>query len=333
MEHDTTPSRLPVNEIDAIQDILERVARGDPSDLESVLHTVEKDIVVQGTRISMHTHCIALDGNQRPRVGEFARQLAQYVTEYSIPRSRINAAYAHRERTGMSNLVNRLNNEARGLFTTLNKSGEGGELLLFVLGEILLKLPQLICKMDLKTSIAMHYHGADGLHVGAENGLLLLYWGEAKLHISPSDAIRECLSSIAPILSGPGGSGSPEERDIQLLQRGVDFEDPGLEAALKAFLDPKHANFKKTEFRGLCLVGFNADCYPAKPNSIALEEVVKAMKAEIPKWKNQIASRATIEAIETFVIHFFCVPFPSIDSFRTAFRMELGLPDRQSEVA
>lgn len=331
MGHDAATVPAPAVDIDAVQEILEQVARGDPADLNAVLHTVEQDAVIQGTRITTHTHCIALDGNKKPRVGEFAKQVAQYVTEYAIPRSRIEDAFAHRDKTRMSNRVNRIAAEARGLFTSLEKSGEGGELLLFVLGETLLKLPQLICKMDLKTSSAMHYHGADGLHVGAEDGKLLLYWGESKLHAAPTDAIRDCLASVAPLLNGAGGSGSPEERDIQLLQRGVDFNDSALEAALKSFLNPEHPNFNKTEFRGLCLVGFDASCYPDKPHSKELEKVVEAIEAEIPKWKKQIKSRAGIEKIDSFAMHFFCLPFPKIHDFRTAFRKELGLPEPKPE--
>lgn len=333
MGHDTAIPPVAAIDNDAVQEILERIARGDPTDLDAVLHTVEQHAVIKGTRITTHTHCIALDGNKKPRIGEFAKQIAQYVTEYAIPRSRIEDAYAHQTRTRMSNRVNRIAADARGLFTTLEKSGEGGELLLFVLGEALLKLPQLICKMDLKTSTAMHYHGADGLHVGAEGGKLLLYWGESKLHAAPADAIRECLTSVAPLLNGPGGSGSPEERDIQLLQRGVDFNDPALEAALKSFLNPEHPDFNKTEFRGLCLVGFDAGCYPDKPHTMELGDVVKVIEAEIPKWKQQIKSRAGIEKIDAFAIHFFCVPFPKIDDFRSAFRKELGLPEPEVKPA
>ncbi|WP_223252149.1 Hachiman antiphage defense system protein HamA [Paracoccus mutanolyticus] len=47
------------------------------------------------------------------------------------------------------------------MFTDLKSSGEGGELLLYLLTERFLGLPQILCKMSLKTSA--HYHGADGV--------------------------------------------------------------------------------------------------------------------------------------------------------------------------
>jgi len=57
-------------------------------------------------------------------------------------------------------------------------------------------------QMDLKTNSQMHVHGADGLHVGVDTEAkrLVLYWGESKIYANATDAIRKCLSSLAPML-------------------------------------------------------------------------------------------------------------------------------------
>ena len=61
----------------------------------------------------------------------------------------------------------------------LERSGEGGELPLYLLLEMLLGLPQLLCKMPLKTSAETHLHGVDGVHGKLlPSGDLALYWGE-----------------------------------------------------------------------------------------------------------------------------------------------------------
>jgi hypothetical protein len=74
--------------------------------------------------------------------------------------------------------------QARRSFTDLAKTGEGSEMLLFLLAERFLKLPQVLCKMDLKTDSRMHYHGADGVYAGiAPEGMLKLYWGESKIYM------------------------------------------------------------------------------------------------------------------------------------------------------
>ena len=84
---------------------------------------------------------------------------------------------------------------ALSLFPDIESSGEGGELLLFVLAETLLRLPQILCKMSLKTNLRMHVHGADGVHAGVDPGMgrVALWWGESKIYDAAS-AIRECVA-------------------------------------------------------------------------------------------------------------------------------------------
>lgn len=91
----------------------------------------------------------------------------------------------------------KLRQEAQETFVDSVKSGELGELILFVLAEKFLKLPQVICKMNLKTSSNMHFHGADGVFLGkTENNNLALYWGESKIYEHFSTAVEDCLNSL-----------------------------------------------------------------------------------------------------------------------------------------
>ena len=54
-------------------------------------------------------------------------------------------------------------------------------MLLFMLAERFLKLPQILCKMALKTDSRLHYHGADGVYAGVtQEGVLKLYWGSRR---------------------------------------------------------------------------------------------------------------------------------------------------------
>jgi hypothetical protein len=215
---------------------------------------------------------------------------------------------------------------ARGLFTDLVNSGEGGELLLFVLAETALRLPQVMCKMSLKTNTRMHVHGVDGVHAGVDPGTdqLALYWGESKIYHDASTAIRDCLQSLAPVLLGVGPEGAAA-RDLQLLQRAADLNDSVLEDALKVFLDPRSEAYNQLEFRGLCLVGFNSDAYPSQGG--VHDAVVQAILGQLPAWKAQIQRRVNAEQLARFALHVFCVPFPDVDHFRAHMRRFLGLSD------
>lgn len=80
----------------------------------------------------------------------------------------------------------------------MDKTGEGGEILLYILTQDILKLPQLISKMSLKTSAKMHYQGADGVHFryNRTTGNLELYWAEAKMYQNLNAALTNCFDSL-----------------------------------------------------------------------------------------------------------------------------------------
>lgn len=296
-------------------------------ELEAHLTTVAIDVELPGTKAKAHCHFICLDGNLRPKVKDFAKFVARRVVNFAIPRSQILKALNQAVKTGSASYTSDLDAKARNLFTRLPKSGEGGEVLLSLLAETILRLPQLFTKMSLKTNTEMHVHGSDGVHVGinSTNGNLTLYWGESKLYTDAAEAARECFGSLAPFLLDAGGTGASQERDLQLMRDGIDLNDPGLEEAFKKYLNPDDPMFNKLEFRGLCLIGFDSGEYPTTPNSKELKALLSDIEKVFEDRKSHLSKRITEEKIESFVIEIFCLPFPSVDEFRSAFREELGL--------
>lgn len=306
-----------------LADSLMRLARGTPTAFAGLLHDVESNAIVNETKVTAHCHCLKLDGNGRPRIEDLVRVVAEHILDYAIPRAEIREANEEFSRTGSTQKIIRLANEAKSLFTDLQNSGEGGELLLFALAEKILGLPQLICKMSLKTNSRMHVHGADGLHAGVDSntGNLILYWGESKIYGDVTSAVRECLASLAPMLK----ENAAGQRDLQLLQRHADLDDPVLEAAFKKFLDPDSAEFNSLEFRGLCLIGFDCDTYPLEASEIQIDAIAKNIAQTLPTWKSHVRKRISEEKLDAFSIHFLMIPFPSADIFRQSLRSQLGI--------
>ncbi len=297
-------------------------------DLDAHLAAVALDVEIENTKTRAYCHIIALDGSKRPRVNDFARFIGLRITDFAIPRSEVRRALNETEKTGSLSPINTLNLKARNLFTRLPKSGEGGEILLSLMAETFLQLPQLFTKMVLKTSTEMHVHGSDSIHVGVNSeGYLALYWGESKLHANATDAARECFESLAPFLLATGGSKATPERDLQLMRDGIELDNKLLEDALKHYLDPDDPMFNKMEYRGLCLIGYDSDAYPTTPNSKEMEQVKLDIERAFNARKEHIEKRVTEEGIHSFEIQVFCLPFPSVDDFRKAFRYELGLND------
>jgi hypothetical protein len=160
------------------------------------------------------------------------------LADYAVPRSQLEKARARDIRFKSSSAVAALHRQACSTFTDIENTGEGGEMLLFLLAERFLKLPQVLCKMDLKTDSHMHYHGADGVYAGVtDDGLLKLYWGESKIYNDATSAIRSCLASLAPFLVQTDSDGSARERDLVLLSDKADLSDPKLTEAFKRYFE------------------------------------------------------------------------------------------------
>ena len=310
---------------------LHPLLRANPLQLQAYLEKVACKVAISDTQTQAHCYFVTLDGNHRPRVKDFARFIAERIVDFAIPRSEITRALNEAHDTGSTAPTTRLNNKARNLFTRLPKSGEGGEVLLSLLAEAFLEIPQLFTKMVLKTSTEMHIHGSDGIHAGVNkaNGNLAIYWGESKLYQNASNAVTSCFESLAPFLLDSGGSSAPQERDLQLMRDGLSLNDPDLLNALKHFLDPDDPMFNKMEYRGLCLVGFDSDSYPTSPNSMETLEVKRAIEATFENNKKHISNRVAKEKLDSFTIEIFCLPFPNVGEFRKAFRNELGLNNEQ----
>jgi hypothetical protein len=149
---------------DWLVDAVSRLARDDDRNLDAHLVTVGEVAALDGTGAACRCHFVARDGNGRPRVEHLARRLADQAVDYCIPRTRFQEARDHMVRTGSAEKVLALQREAKELFTHLENSGEGGEMLLYLLLEVELGIPQLLCKTPLKTNPEVHYHGVDGVH-------------------------------------------------------------------------------------------------------------------------------------------------------------------------
>jgi hypothetical protein len=267
-----------------------------------------------------------VDGNGRVKPERLAEFMRNAIADYAIPKSKLNEARARDAKYKSGSAVAVLHHEAIKTFTDLRNTGEGGEMLLFLLAERFLKIPQVLCKMALKTDSRMHYHGADGVYASVnEDGLLKLFWGESKIYVNPTDAIRDCLTSLAPFLVETDHQGAGRERDLVLLSDNADLSDPNLTAAFKKYFDRNSKLSNRVEYCGIALIAFDADFYPKDSSKAVADKIVSTAKDEMKKWTANIKNRIGIEKLESFDIQLFCVPLPSAEGFREAFLKALGI--------
>lgn len=304
-------------------DAVLNLARSTDRSLAAQLITVGEPTPLAGTGATCRCRFVNRDGNGRPMVDALGKRLAAQVVDFCIPRSSIAEAHNFYKQTGSTEKIVMLEREARGLFTQLAKSGEGGELLLYLLLEVELGLPQLLCKMRHKTDPQMHIHGTDGVHGKLlADGRLALYWGEAKLHEDVASAVRNCFDDLAPYLLDEGGGAS--NSDVLLARDHLDTGNQELTAALRRFFQQDTLESSKIEIRGAALVGFDLNEYP-EPFGTDLRTPADDVATAIADWHKKIGARVSRNKIESFEIEVFCLPVPSVAALRDAVKKHLSL--------
>jgi len=301
------------------------LARGSTQELSSFIGKLDVNLIIDDTLAKGHAYFLQVDGNGRPRVDAFTQELVNFALEYAIPRKNIDAAIETLKNTGSAYQINALQRDARNLFTDLEKSGEGGELLLFWFAERVLKLPQIISKMSLKTSSNMHIHGSDGVHadVDPDDGMLRLYWCESKIYGSVTKGITAALAGVYKFLAFPFRFGGTQGNDIRLLHSLSDLGDPAMTKALKQFLNPTSKNFNTVKNCAICFVGGTSDGYIT--STASREEIISQINTSLSNalqgWLTHTRTRISKLKIKEFIIHVIYLPMPDADDFRAKLKL------------
>lgn len=270
--------------IERFQELL----RGEDRSLLDFLPPFEHAVTIPETATVVRTHFLAHDANGSPVVEQLAGAMANAAVDFCIPRQKIERALAECAKTGTAAPIVNLNEQARDLFVKSAASGEGGELLLFLLLERVLQRPQLISKMPLKTSSAMHVHGSDGIHASlADDGVLDIYWGESKLYQSSSAAFKDCLESIAPFLRADGVEA--RKRDLLLVRDHLNVPQVELATHLLEYFDESNSKNMQVRWNGVCLVGFDHASYPNVPALDAQQR--EALANQVGRWHTSAGNR------------------------------------------
>lgn len=306
---------------EAITTALNKLISGNPDELGAYFLNVCQNENIDSTLSDLQIYMLRLDGNNRPRVNDLVDWLACCIIDYCIPQKEIREAKEKDEKYHTSENTVRLNKKAKDLFTNLSNTGEGGELLLSVMMQRILKIPQLLCKMPLKTNSDIHYHGADGLYGEYDETTqkFHLYWGESKIYNNFDQALGDCLDSIKYLLVEEGVTGARRSRDIELFRDNIDFDNTHLEEAILQFLNPNSEKFLRLEYRGACLIGYNELAYP-KDMSKVEQEIFIPIKGKIENIKDKIARQLQKRTpLDLFHMQIFVVPFSDVDEFRKRF--------------
>ena len=280
-------------DIDAAIDCLLVKTRGE---LLSRIEQLSHNVAIEDTNTKAYCHMLKIDANGNIRLKDLIDYIDTKLVEYAIPKKDIDLASRYLQETGSPAKIIELKNKANALFTDLEKTGEGGEILLYILTQEFLKLPQLLSKMSLKTSGQLHYQGADGIHVGFDDKKqnLHLYWGESKMYKNIASAISACVDSI----------------------KGFLFED-----LLVRFFDKDDELSNHLVYKGICFVGFDSDKYPIDSDLSRTTDLIKSQfDEELNSWYKLLETGISkYPNLKQKEIHVFLMPFPSVEEFRKYF--------------
>lgn len=284
------------------------------------------------SEVRLHGHYFPFRGG-RPTVEEFVELLTTKLVSFCMSRKSINAAHATwRDLPAQKQIekIIQLRNKAFDLFKraqrNTNRNGEFGEVIAYLLIEYVLKAPQLVAKMSLKTNRQMPVHGSDGIHVSYDvdtNGLTLL-WGESKCYASVTAAISEAVASVAENLQH-----EKMKQELFLIEEHGDlssFPEAG-QQAIMSFLDPYNENYNKRVDRSVILIAFDFKRF-AEMNALKPTEVEAAFEGAL---RTQLGVCAPLldehlkkHGIEHHALDVFFLPVPSVHDFRTDFQDKIG---------
>ncbi|UGV27730.1 DUF1837 domain-containing protein [Rhodopseudomonas boonkerdii] len=297
--------------------------------IRELMHSVTCDC----EEITLHLHFPAI-AQGRATIWEAVNVLLDYLTPFALHRSQIQEVLDQYGKISAEQYrieCERLQREACSTFIqaqrAANKNGEAGELLLFILTEWILKAPQLLAKLPLKTNRNVPIFGSDGIHVGfwREKNVLCTYWGEAKLHADLGKAINSAIDSIKNSLR-PQSS----EFELALVRRNLDTTglDKQAKAALLSFLNPlNNENYNSRIDITTCLISFDFDAY-SKLNSENGENHFRSLALQhLQKLAPKLSTALSAAGIKNRHIELFLFPVPSVQDFRDQFQMKIGWND------
>ncbi len=266
---------------------------------------------------------------------DFVKYVSEQIMYYCIDRRKIIEAQKKYEETNDVSIFAELYQKARELFINAakqnTKTGEPGEIILYIFLEALLTAPQLVSKMELKTNCNMPVHGSDGIHMRFEyeTGTLFLYYGEAKLYKALNDAIDEIVQSVANFRD-KGASKSASDFEVDVIKRHADFGfDEQSKQAFMDYLDPYNTKKQNVKEVHACLAVWDAEIYNLIDQGVPRENVENLFRERyteiIQKASDRFLDGIIKKSLKQFRFHLFLLPVNCVKDFRHSFCNKIGL--------
>ena len=292
------------------------------TDYDKCIDVIEHDYVIKGINSTVRLHYLKFDGNGKPMVEALANTLYTYIIDYCL-------SARNRKDPLTAQQATLLTKEARKLFRhptvtdkTPDKTGEAGELLLYFLLEAVLKAPQVVAKMELKTNPNDEVKGSDGMHArwNEKDAVIDFFFGEAKLYKSSAAAIASAIESVNQFHNT-----KMYQHEFTMVTKHFKFADEKTKAAISSMIIHGEPG-SNVRVNHACLIGYDFKGYKSLNSS--REKLTKDFCSLFLADGERLVSllQKRFDGFDKKHLNFevFFIPFPSVVDFRNAFNDALN---------
>ena len=287
---------------------------------DNIFDKVEHSNSINGIDVNLHFKYLKFDPNGNPKIDLLVNTLLNYATHYCFSSQKRDIEDNEFEK-------NKLMNEAKKLFRKWKdeditddnqpKSGEVGEMILWLLMEVVLKAPQIVAKMDLKTNPKLEVFGSDGIHIDISNeDILNIYFGEAKFYNDIYGALDSAFQSIEDFHKN-----SMSNHEFNLVTTHYKYLNHKHKDKIYKFIMGE-IEAGEVKINHACLIGYDWDEYK-KLDGEDRKEFIKNFttlyQEETKRLTKLIQTRFDKFSKKEFDFEVFFIPFKSVQELRTAF--------------
>jgi hypothetical protein len=291
-------------------------------DYSECLEVIEHEYSINGVKSQIRMHYLKFDGNGRPMVKALANMLYTYIIDYCISARNRQEPLTTRQST-------KLTKEARDLFrhpnisdTSPDKTGEAGELLLYFLMESVLKAPQVVSKMELKTNHKDEVKGSDGIHAkfNSEEGIVDFYFGESKLYQDSAAAISDAITSVDKFHNI-----EMYQHEFTMVTKHFKYADDITKDAITSLIVHGEPG-RNARINHACLIGYDFkgfDNLAGTCSNELLHDFLAKFHQDGDRLTKLLQKRFDTFNNKHLCFDVFFIPFPSVVEFRNAFNAAL----------
>ncbi|MCR3962864.1 DUF1837 domain-containing protein [Aeromonas veronii] len=292
-------------------------------DFSNCIDVIEHDYIITGVETTIRLHHLKFDGNKRPMVSALADTLYAYIIDYCLSAKNRNGPLTNKQSALLTKEARKLFRHPTVTDESPDKTGEAGETLLYFLMEAVLKAPQMVSKMELKTNHRDEVKGSDGIHAkwNEEIDMVDFYFGESKLYKCVSSAIDSALKSIESFYDV-----KMYAHEFSMVTKHFKYADDAVKEEISNLFINGNPG-PNVRINHACLIGYDFQGYvdvineplrdmPSRFKDVFLkdsERLIKLLQKKLDSFgKKQL------------VFDIFLLPFPSVVEFRNAFNESLG---------